>query len=155
MGSFVATLIAIIPYIFYSYNSVPDIKVWNTFLFTFDSKFYESANMFAWVFMSKFLPLYILFIWFFTCRHWWYHALLIPIAMYMFQLFGTINDDVQMMDQFQLKYLLPIMIIVVPSIYLVRAKLFNKMNSDKTLQELEEEFMIRPKNLLERFRDYF
>ncbi len=31
-GSIIATLIAITPYIFYSYESVPDERIWDTFL---------------------------------------------------------------------------------------------------------------------------
>ena len=86
IGSITATLIAITPYLFYLHESVPDVKVWNTFLFTYDSKAWESAQYAMWVMTSKLLPLFLLFIWFFTCRHWWYHTILVPIAMYIFQI---------------------------------------------------------------------
>jgi len=155
VGSIVATLIAITPYIFYSYESVPDTRIWNTFLFTFDSKYYESAMLFAWTLMNKILPVILLFIWFFTCRHWWYHALIVPIAMYFYQMNIILNDDLQYVDARQLEYLIPIMAIVIPSIYLVRAKMFNNLNSNKSLEEFEEEFTLKPKNILERFKDYF
>ena len=37
------------------------------------------------------------------------------------------------MDEFHIIYLLPIMAIIIPSIYLIRAKMFNKINNaDKT-----------------------
>lgn len=154
-GSLIATLIALTPYIFYSYENVPDTAVWDNFLFTFESKFYQDANAAAWVVMMKFLPLLLLFIWFFTCRHWWYHALLVPIGMFSFQLIGVLVDETGVIDELHLIYMLPMMAIIVPSIYLIRAKLFNKMNSNKSLQELEEEFTLRPKNLLSKFKDYF
>ena len=60
LGTIVATLIAITPYLFYSYESVPDRKIWNTFLFTYDSKYYESALAGVWTIMGKFIPLYLL-----------------------------------------------------------------------------------------------
>lgn len=150
LGSIVATLIAITPYIFYSYESVPDEKIWHTFLFTYRSGYYESAIVSIWTMMGKIIPLYLLFIWFFTCRHWWYHVLLIPIAMYAYQLFSIINDDVDLMDEYQIMVLIPIMAVIIPSIYLIRAKMFNKLTS-KNMQELEDEFRISRKT----FKDFF
>ncbi len=156
VGSLIATLIAITPYLFYLYESVPEVKVWDTFLFTYDSNYFEDANWVAWVFMGKMIPLVLLFIWFFTCRHWWYHTLLVPIAMYSWQIISLFNDDINYIDEFQLMHMVPIMAIIIPSIYLLRAKMFFKMNSEnETLEELEEEFMIKPKSLIEKISDYF
>ena len=94
----------------------------------------------------------LLFIWFFTCRHWWFHTLLVPIAMYIYHIIDTLNGDLEFAETNQILYLLPIMAIIIPSIYLIRAKMFNKINdADQTLEELEEEFMFKPRS----FRDYF
>ena len=150
LGSIVATLIAITPYIFYSYESVPDEKIWHTFFGSYRSGFYESAIVSIWTMMGKLVPLYLLFIWFFTCRHWWFHVLLIPIAMYAYQLFSIINDDIDLMDEYQIIILIPIMAVIIPSIYLIRAKMFNKLTS-KNMQELEDEFRISKKT----FKDFF
>jgi len=156
VGSIVATIIAATPYIFYSYRSVPSTPVWDTFLFTFESHFYGDANTAIWSLMVKFIPLLLLFLWFFTCKHWWYHALLVPMAMYLYQLVGAFNDETDFMDEFGLIYLIPIMAIVVPSIYLIRAKMFNRLTEkDKTMEELEEEFKIKPKSFFDRLSDYF
>jgi hypothetical protein len=52
--------------------------------------------------------------------------------------------------------MLPIMAIVIPSIYLIRAKMFNKINdADKSMQELEEEFMMKPKGVWSTIKQYF
>ncbi|WP_412985138.1 hypothetical protein [Pontimicrobium sp. IMCC45349] len=156
LGSIVATFIAATPYLFYTYRSVPSTKIWDTFLFTFESHHYEDANAAVWSFMVKLIPLLLLFIWFFTCRHWWYHALLVPIAMYVWQLIGAFNDETDFIDELGLLYLIPIMGIIIPSIYLIRARMFNKINdADKTLEELEEEFKIKPKSFIDRLGDYF
>jgi len=154
IGSVVATLIAITPYLFYLHESVPNTKVWNTFLFTYDSGYYEDANLAMWMLTGKLIPIFLLFIWFFTCKHWWYHVLLVPIAMYSYQIFGTLNDDLSYVDSNQLMYLFPIMAIIIPSIYLVRARIFNRINK-KTMQELEDEFRIGPKGFFESLKDYF
>ncbi len=155
LGSFIATLLAITPFLFNLYESVPHVKVWDTFLFTYESVYYETMFVLAWTLMNKLIPLFLLFIWFFTCRHWWYHALLVPVALYCYQILIIFNDDLQFMDTKQILYLLPVMAIVIPSIYLIRAKMFNKLNQNKSLQELEDEFAMRPKGFLSKFKDYF
>ncbi|WP_223034478.1 hypothetical protein [Hanstruepera marina] len=155
-GSLIATFIALTPYLFYLYESVPDVKVWNTFLFTYESKVYESAHVVAWTLSGKLIPLLLLLIWFFTCRHWWYHVLLVPIVMYTYQTISFITSDTGIFDEFQLLYLVPVMAIVVPSIYLIRARMFNKLNTaNKTLEELEEEFKIKPTTFWEKVKQYF
>ncbi|MBQ0769972.1 MAG: hypothetical protein KBT58_11815 [Bizionia sp.] len=156
LGSLVAISIAISPYFFYLYESVPDQPTWNTFLFTYHSVFYESANAAFWTMTGKAIPLYLLIIWFFTCRHWWYHALLIPMTMYIFQLINVIYGDASYIDSFELKYFIPLMAFVIPSIYLIRAKLFNRINMvNKTTQELEDEFRIKPTGFIEKIKQYF
>ena len=156
LGSILATLIAITPYLFYLHESVPNQQVWSTFLFTYDSKGWEDANYAMWVLTGKIVPLFLLFIWFFTCRHWWYHTILVPIAMYIFQIVTNLKGDTNFIDEFQLIYMIPVMAIVIPSIYLLRARIFNKVNdANKSLEELEEEFKISPKNFWGKVKDYF
>jgi len=155
-GTLVALVIASIPFLFSLYESVPSTKVWNTFLFTYDSKSWENANLVMWIFTSKAIPLLLLLIWFFTSRHWWYHALLVPIVMYLYQIFSLFFEDQGGLDELQFLYLLPIMAAVIPSIYLIRAKVFSKINyADKTMEELEEEFMIKPKSVWGKVKQYF
>lgn len=156
MGSFLATLIAMTPLLFTFYESVPDTPIWDTFLFKYYSGAYNSAQYAMWVLTGKIIPLYLLFIWFFTCRHWWYHALLVPIILYAFQIVKVISVDNNPIDEFQLLYLLPIMALVVPSIYLIRARIFNKINlATKSMQELEDEFKASPKGVWSRVKQYF
>jgi len=86
IGSIVALLIAITPYLFYLYRSLPNERVWDTSFFKFESIYYEDISYFFWIFMSKAIPLLVLILWFFTCKHWWYHVIIIPISMYCFQI---------------------------------------------------------------------
>lgn len=156
MGSIIATVIASIPFLFYLHESVPETQVWDTFLFTFESHFYENANTAMWLITQKVIPLLILFIWFFTCKHWWYHAILVPIAMYMFQFVSFFAVETDVMDEFELIYLVPVMAIIIPSIYLIRAQMFNKINeASKSMEELEEEFMLKPKSFWGKVKQYF
>lgn len=156
IGSIIATLLATTPYLFTLYESVPHVKVWNTFLFTYDSKSWEDVNLVMWIFSSKAVPLFLLILWFFTNKHWWYHALLVPIIMYVYQIFVLFSDDQNRIDEFQLIYMLPVMAIVIPSIYLIRARIVNRINqSNKTMEELEDELMLSPKNFWYKLKNYF
>ncbi len=155
-GALLAIIIASVPFLFSLHESIPSKKIWSTFLFTYDSKVWEDANLVMWIFTGKAIPLLLLLIWFFTCRHWWHHALIVPIVMYTYQIFDLFNEDQGYFDEYQIVVLLPIMAFVVPSIYLIRAKAFNKINNaDKTLEELEEEFMIKPKGVWSKVKQYF
>jgi hypothetical protein len=156
VGSIIGTFIATTPLLWSLHESVPDVQVWNTSLFTYDSQIWESAQYAMWVYTGKLIPLVLLLIWFFTNRNWWYHALLVPIVMYIFQIIVSFMGDIRYMDEIQFVYMLPVMAIVIPSIYLIRAKMFNKINdANKSMQELEEEFMMKPKGLWNTIKQYF
>lgn len=155
LGSIIATILAITPYLFTLYDSVPNTKVWDTFFGTYNSGYFQSANTAMWIITGKAVPLFLMFLWFFTNRHWWYHALLVPIAMYIYQIISVFYDDVYL-DKFQLMYMIPIMSIVIPSIYLIRARIFNRINEvTKSMEELEDELKLSPKNFWGKLKDYF
>ncbi|MDP5157147.1 MAG: hypothetical protein NWQ07_01050 [Flaviramulus sp.] len=154
-GSIIATIIAITPYLYSIHDSVPSSQVWDAYFFVYDSNHWGDANLFFWILTSKLVPLLLITIWFFTCRHWWFHSLLVPIAMYIYQIFDLFFQD-QALDKFQLMYMIPLMAIVIPSIYLIRAQIFNRMvDASKSLEELEEEFKIKPKNFWGKVKEYF
>lgn len=157
LGSIIATFIAVSPFFYTLYESVPNSKVWNTFLFTYHSPYYESARTMAWTLTTKFVPFLFITLWFLTNRHWWYHALLVPMTMYVYQIIIILNDDLKFADTNEQRfYLLPVMCLIVPSIYLVRAQMFNKINyADKTMEELEAEFMIKPTTIWGKIKQYF
>ena len=98
----------------------------------------ENFGTYFWFLFQKVIALYLVFIWFLTCKHWWYHVILIPIGMFAFQLFSVINDDVSFVDEVEIWWLLPIMLVIVPLIYLIRAKLFAKIRGTD-LKSFEQE----------------
>ncbi len=156
VGSLIATFIAITPYLFTLYESVPKTKSWDTFFGTYDSGYYQSMYIFAWTLTVKIIPFILILIWFFTCRHWWYHSLLVPIIMYTSQIYTVLRTNDNDLDVLQLVYMLPIMTIIIPTIYLIRARIFKKINeTTKSMQELEDEFKMSPKNIWEKIKLYF
>ncbi len=157
IGTVIATFIALTPYFFYLYTNVPSERIWITSWFTFDSGAdWNDANYAIWVLIGKLLPLSLILLWFVTCRHWWYHALLVPISMYIYQIIGFFNDNLSYFDDFKLKHLFPFMAVVIPLIYLSRARLFNRINNvEKSTQELEDEIRISPKSVFGFVKQYF
>ena len=150
-GSLVVIIIAITPLLFYSYKSFPDVKIWETSFFTLETAFFSWFD-YTWYLANKIIPLLLLFIWFFTCKHWWHWILLIPIGMYSFQIWGLIQEN-EGVDEIELYYVFPIMMIVVPSVYLIRAKLFNTLRGTD-LKAFEEELGAN-KTLLQQLKDLF
>jgi hypothetical protein len=130
-GSILALIIAFSPYLFYLYEVFPDGPVWETSFFTYESKYYESMVAAAWTYLGKIVPLTLLLVWFFSCKHWWYHAILVPISMYTFQLITVFYEDVYLqvnpMDTNQLIYLAPFFIVILSVVYLIRIKIFDRI----------------------------
>lgn len=152
IGGVIVFLIALTPYLFYSYKSFPkDSQFWETSLFTLETSF-ASINAYMWFVMGKVVPLLLLLIWFFTCKHWWHWIILVPIAMYAFQLWGIINQN-DGFDELEIYYIIPLMIVLVPSVYLIRAKLFNSVRGDN-LEEFEDELLSK-RNIWQQVTDLF
>tara|TARA_R110002072_G_scaffold48716_10_gene133193 strand:- start:993 stop:1520 length:528 start_codon:yes stop_codon:yes gene_type:complete len=148
----VILLITISPYLFYLYESFPaDSNVWETYFFEVTTN-YQSYQHFMWFLTSKVIPLYLLFIWFFTCKHWWHWIILIPITMYLFQTWGIINQSLNL-DEVELLYMIPVMLVIVPAVYLIRAKVFNRMRGDN-LRDFEEDLK-KKRTLWEEFKELF
>ena len=150
MGSIVAIIITITPYIFYSYNWFPTTNKLDLFFFTFESKYQESIMTVMWFFMAKFIPLILLILWFFTCKHWWYHVLLIPMAMFVFQIAALIQQE-RYLDEVEIYWLIPIMMVVTPFVYFIRIKLFDKHVLGIDLEAIDAELkMYKEKERLEK-----
>lgn len=150
-GGLVVAFIAATPYLMYLYESFPNDQVWETFLFEAKTSM-PSWYQYAWLLTSKVIPLYILLIWFFTCKHWWHWVILIPITIYLFQLWGLINQS-RSLDEVELIYMIPVMLVVVPMVYLIRAKLFSRIR-DTDLKEFEED-LYKERTMWDELKDLF
>lgn len=151
IGGLIVFLIAISPLLFYTYKSFPETKIWETSLFTWETTYYSWFD-YAWFLVGKITPIYLLLLWFFTCKHWWHWIILVPIFMYSFQLWSIINQNRQV-DELEIYYLFPLMLIIVPSVYLIRAKLFSKIRGND-LSSFEEELGVN-RSIWAQIKDLF
>jgi len=127
-GTLIVIALIITPYLYTLYDLLPSGDTWESPFGTYYSQYYESVNVAAWTLIGKLVPLYLLFLWFFTCKHWWYHAILVPICLYAFQSYGVINEDIRFTDVKDIYFLAPIVLIMAIFSYTIRTKVFDKIH---------------------------
>lgn len=139
--TFVVFLIVISPFVFKLheyFSSDPEATV-SIFGMVIDRNGFANLSIYAWFMLGKLVPLLLLILWFFTCKHWWYHAILIPITMYAFQIFEVIFSDDKYVDTDNIMWLLPVCMAVIPLVYLVRIKLYDRYVHGIDLEAMETE----------------
>ena len=128
MGTIIAIIISITPYIYYLYQGIPDVVVWDSPFGSITSNYYESVQVMGYIVMGKIIPFLLILIWFFTCKHWWYHALLVPLCMFLFQIYSTLNDDIRFADSNEFFILAPIILVMLIFSYTIRMRVFDKVH---------------------------
>ena len=145
LESFVVFLIAMVPIFFKLYDFLPGpgdenalgpvsilgIEVRNN---GFDS---VSTNV--WFYTGKIVPLLLCIIWFFTSKDWWYHIIIIPIATFAFQLFELMFSEDNVIDTKNIWWLLPVCMIIIPFVYFIRIKLYDKYVHGIDLEAIDAE----------------
>lgn len=136
-GTIVAVIIAVIPYFFYSYEAVPE-SLWEiSFLKPVNESLGSDPYVSTWLIMIKLLPAILFFIWFLTCKHWWYHVIIIPCSMYFFQLISVFIPNIKFIDHNEIYFIIPVVIASLSASYLARIKVFDKIH-DIDISEIEE-----------------
>ena len=139
IGSIITLLIVLTPYLLYIHQNIPeDIESFETFLGTVRGGYYTVVVTYVYFFFSKFVPLLLLLIWFITCKHWWVHAILIPLSVYLFQLISVINDGNEYLDEVTFIYTVPITTIVIVILYFLRTKMAVYIQAVDLKKEMDE-----------------
>jgi len=124
IGSIIMLIVIFSPYLLYIHQNTPrELENLDTFLGTIKGGYYVKAQTYIYMFFSKFVPLFLLIIWFLTNKHWWVHAILIPMSVYLFQLISVINDSEAFVDEVDFIYTVPFTVAVVVILYFLRSKL--------------------------------
>lgn len=126
-GTIIAIVIIVSPYFFWIYEALPGGAVWESPFGTISSNYYGNIQVFFWTLFNKLVPLLLLLIWFFTCKHWWYHAIIIPICTLTFQTYQIINDEVSFVDASEFIFIIPMICIVAIFVYSIRLRVFDKI----------------------------
>lgn len=152
IDSFMVLFIVLSPFVFkmHEYVSEEPGATLNILWFTIDSNGFFDLSTYVWFLLGKFVPFYLFVIWFFTCKHWWYHIILIPITMYAFQIFEAIYSHDKYIDTENVLWILPVCMVIIPFVYFIRIKLYDKYvlgidldAMDAELKELKERERLR------------
>ena len=123
-GSFLLILIILTPYLLYVHIRIPeDLESVDTFFGVIRGGHYTYIQTYIYFLLAKFVPLFLLIIWFLTNKHWWVHAILIPMSVYLIQLISVVNDSAGFVDEVDFIYTVPITAAVVVILYFLRSKL--------------------------------
>lgn len=126
-GTFVAFIILMTPLLFYIHHFFPDSPTFDTIFGRMDSSYYQNVQIFIWVVFGKVTPLILLLIWFLTCKHWWYHAIIVPVAVITYQILIALNEDIVFLDFNDIYFLFPLVAAVAAFSYGIRIKIFDRI----------------------------
>lgn len=151
--STIVFFVAVSPFVYKLYDYLPENSEATISFFgmTIDNNGFEDISTYAWFMLSKIVPLYLMIFWFFTSKNWWYHIILIPIAMYAFQLFEVLYSEDDYIDTENIWWLIPICMIVIPLVYFIRIKLYDRYVHGIDLEAMEAELhALKQKRLKEQ-----
>jgi dipeptide/tripeptide permease len=137
--SLIVIFVAISPFIAYSYLAAPDGEIWETPFFTLTKNGFSSLDVAVWIYVGKLVPLYLMIFWFITCKHWWYHIILVPITLYSFQLFTVLNKTSKMIDENESLWVIIVLMFVAPVVYIIRLRLYDRLVLGIDLKKIEAE----------------
>ena len=138
----IAFLIALSPILHYWWKYLPTEETLSFIGMEFTSNGFEDVSDAFYYYLLKITPLVLLVVWFVTCKHWWYHAILIPISMYSFQLFSVITYESELVDENEILYVVGGSMIVIPIVYFIRVKLVDKHVHGIDLKAMDTELQI-------------
>ncbi|UJH67223.1 hypothetical protein [Allomuricauda sp. SCSIO 65647] len=140
---FLAFLITVTPLFFYGYKYIPaGIEEWKFLGITIGANGFLDVSDSIYYYFTKIVPLLLLVLWFVTCKHWWYHAILIPIAMYSFQLLRVLTYESNKIDENEIMYVIAVTMVVVPIVYFIRVKLVDKHVHGIDLKAMDTELKL-------------
>lgn len=133
--------IIISPFLFmlHGYLSRDSEATLEIFGFVIDRNGFPNIRTYIWFLLGKIIPFYLLAIWFFTSKQWWYHIILIPMLMYAFQTFEVLFTEDNTVDTDNIWWLLPVCMVVIPFVYFIRIKLYDKYVNGIDLEAMEVE----------------
>ncbi len=133
--------IIIAPFLFmlHGYLSRDPEATLEIFGFIIDRNGFPNIRTYIWFLLGKIIPFYLLAIWFFTSKQWWYHIILIPMLMYAFQTFEVLFSEDNTVDTENIWWLLPVCMVVIPFVYLIRIRLYDRYVNGIDLDAMEAE----------------
>lgn len=146
IGSIIIIIIISIPYLLYLHTFIdPDAETISTWFGSFKGGKFNYAQAYIYILFSKLVPLLLLIMWFLTNKHWWVHALIIPISVYLFQIISVVNDSEEVVDTIEFIYTVPIAVVVLLILYFLRSKMATYIQAVDLKKEMDENMKVPKK----------
>ena len=136
IGVLLTIILTATPFLFYIYQFAPaDSTQWETSFGTITASGFNSVQSFMHALFTKATFVLLLGIWFLTARNWWKYAILIPLTMFLFQLFGVLNVELEYIDEYDFWYSLPIILPILLFLILISFRLSKMQDVSASLRE--------------------
>ncbi|NKI32222.1 hypothetical protein [Croceivirga thetidis] len=138
----ISLIIALSPLVFYSYKyTAPDTSSIDFLFIEITPNGFPDARSNLWFILIKFVPFTLLLVWFLTCKDWWYHVILIPMAMFAFQCVQAFRDT-DTIDENEIMYVIGVTMVIAPIVYFIRLKLVDKYVHGIDLKAMDDELKL-------------
>lgn len=138
-GKFLMIAIVLSPLIFYSYKVFPATDTWETPFFTFKSLYFQNVQTYVWTLAGKIMVIFLLAIWFATCKHWWYHAIIVPLGMFIFQFINLFLLDFKEQDEMDIYFTIPLVGFSLFVLYYIKRRIKDNVEIINLQDDVNEE----------------
>ena len=144
-GVFISILLVLTPFLFYLYKFAPQEQSWDLEWIVISSGGFKTVYSSMHAMITKLTLIVICSVWFFTSVYWWRYAILVPFTMFLFQLSGVLNYQLEYIDNYDFWYSLPIVLPIIAIMILTS----NKVEQRLKVIEVRDKFKNEIINALE------
>jgi len=141
-GALIAILVISAPFSRHIYLEAPDNQAsWTTFLGTiYVNEYWDNVQSYLYAIISKLYFIFFVSLCYFSVNKLWKFSLLVPIAMALYQLAAIINDNTEVIDEFEWYSSLPITLPVIIALTAVGIFTYNKKTTLNINDAIENEY---------------
>lgn len=134
-GAAIGVLIIAAPFLIHIVDIVPEgTDKWQVGPLTIIKGPYIDVQSYVYIFLTKFFLFFTFSIWFLTCKHWWRWSLIVPLWLAIHQLYAVVNNNIQVLDEFNYVTSSPVVIVVL-LLHIIVARKLKFLNDSLDVKE--------------------
>jgi len=120
----ICTLLVLMIPIYYTFILVPpEVQTYTLFGINIGTHGFQDVNIFVWYVGLKICIIIPLCIWFITCGQWWRYAIISPIVLFTYQLWGAYQNVSKEVDNYEYLSALPTIFFLVVLLIFISNKI--------------------------------
>ena len=136
LGVLLIVILCATPFLFYLYRIVPPkVTEWDTIFGTIETQGFKTVQGYIYTLFTKLTFVLLTGIWFLTSKNWWKYAVLVPFTMFLFQLSGVINQNIQYIDEYDFWYSLPVILPILFFLIYISVRLQKRAKESSNLED--------------------